>query len=56
MKENNKFNKNELVKITETNEIVTISKSQYIKNMKRYSYIVTEHPTTFYFEEELEKI
>lgn len=56
MKENNKFHKDDLVKITETDETVTIVKSKYVSTMKRYSYIVKEHPSTFYFEEELEKI
>ncbi|MGE8205656.1 hypothetical protein ACQKP0_13955 [Heyndrickxia sp. NPDC080065] len=51
-----KFKKNEFVKIKETDENVTIIKSKYISNMKRYSYIVKEHPAIFYFEEELEKI
>jgi hypothetical protein len=41
------------VKIKASGETVTISKCQYVKNMKRYSYIVKEHPSTFYFEEEL---
>jgi hypothetical protein len=57
MKGNNKikFKENENVKITATDELVTVIKSKYITNMKRYSYIVKEHPSTFYFEEELEK-
>lgn len=41
------------VKIKSSGESVTISKCQYVKNMKRYSYIVNEHPNTFFFEEEL---
>ena len=42
------------VNIKETGEAVTILKWQYVKNMKRYSYIVKEHPGTFFFEEELQ--
>ena len=56
MKDNSKFKKNDLAKIIENDERVTILKSKYISNMKRYSYIVKEHPATFYFEEELEKL
>ncbi|MBM7652204.1 hypothetical protein JOC76_001661 [Neobacillus cucumis] len=41
------------VKIKASGESVTISKCHYVKNMKRYSYIVKEHPKTFFFEEEL---
>ena len=50
-----KYNSGETVTILETDELVTISKWAYVKNMKRYSYTVKEHPTTFFFEEELEK-
>lgn len=50
----NRFNNGQTVNIKETGEEVTILKWQYVKNMKRYSYIVKEHPGTFYFEEELE--
>ncbi|MCM3569287.1 hypothetical protein [Neobacillus mesonae] len=32
----------------------TIFKYEYVKNMKRYSYVVNEYPNTFFFEEELE--
>ncbi|MFS8631231.1 MAG: hypothetical protein LOD92_08775 [Bacillales bacterium] len=52
----NQFDPGEKVAIKETGEVVTISKYKYIKNMKRYSYTVKEHPKTFFFEEELEKI
>jgi hypothetical protein len=52
---NNIFNDGEVVKILKTGELVTISKSQYVKHMKKYSYKVVEHPSTFYFEEELQK-
>lgn len=52
----NLFNKGEVVAIKETGEKVTISKYKYIKQMKRYSYTVKEHPSTFYFEEELKKV
>jgi len=51
----NLFKKGETVSIKESGEEVTISKCKYIKNMKRFSYTVKEHPSTFYFEEELEK-
>ncbi|MEG9296390.1 hypothetical protein V6B33_08005 [Mangrovibacillus sp. Mu-81] len=47
------FSNGSAVTIKETGETVTILKSQYVKNMKRYSYIVKEHPGTFFFEEEL---
>ncbi|GHH96698.1 hypothetical protein [Neobacillus kokaensis] len=47
------FTVGEEVKIKASGESVTISKCQYVKNMKRYSYIVKEYPNTFYFEEEL---
>ncbi|WHY75575.1 hypothetical protein QNH20_15715 [Neobacillus sp. WH10] len=50
---NNRYNNGQTVNIIETGEVVTILKWQYVKNMKRYSYIVKEHPGTFYFEEEL---
>ncbi|WML48032.1 hypothetical protein RCG23_22530 [Neobacillus sp. PS3-34] len=50
---NNQFKNGETVNIKLTGETVTIVKSQYVKNMKRFSYIVKEHPATFYFEEEL---
>ncbi|WP_226677758.1 hypothetical protein [Rossellomorea aquimaris] len=50
----NRFSNGSMVTIKETGETVTIMKWQYVKNMKRYSYIVKEHPGTFYFEEELE--
>lgn len=49
------FTDGEEVKIKESGESVTIFKSQYVKNMKRYSYIVNEYPSTFFFEEELTK-
>ncbi len=50
----NRFGEGAIVTIKETGETVTIMKWQYVKNMKRYSYTVKEHPGTFYFEEELE--
>jgi hypothetical protein len=50
---NNRYKNGQSVNIKETGELVTILKWQYVKNMKRYSYIVKEHPGTFYFEEEL---
>ncbi|MDE5413641.1 hypothetical protein [Alkalihalobacterium chitinilyticum] len=51
----NLFTSGEEVIIKATDETVTVSKSQYVKNMKRYSYTVKEQPATFFFEEELEK-
>ena len=53
---NNRFKNGQSVNIKETGEVVTILKSQYVKNMKRYSYIVKEHPETFFFEEELKDL
>jgi hypothetical protein len=52
---NNRYKLGQTVSIKETGEVVTILKWQYVKNMKRYSYIVKEHPETFYFEEELQE-
>ncbi|MCQ6280087.1 hypothetical protein [Bacillus sp. EB600] len=49
------FSVGEEVTIKSSGESVTIIKSQYVENMKRYSYIVDEHPNTFFFEEELSK-
>lgn len=49
------YTSGEEVNIRESGESVTIFKSQYVKNMKRYSYIVNEYPNTFFFEEELTK-
>ncbi|MDN3018711.1 hypothetical protein PH210_21215 [Paenibacillus sp. BSR1-1] len=53
---NNRFNNGQTVNIKDTGEVVTILKWQYVKNMKRFSYIVKEYPGTFYFEEELKNI
>ncbi|CRK82899.1 hypothetical protein BN000_02854 [Neobacillus massiliamazoniensis] len=47
------FTIGEKVKIKASGKSVTIYKCQYVKNMKRYSYIVNEYPKTFFFEEEL---
>ncbi|MBT2639361.1 MULTISPECIES: hypothetical protein [Bacillaceae] len=52
----NLYKTGQMVNIKESGETVTIMKSQYVKNMKRYSYTVKEYPSTFYFEEELTKI
>ena len=52
---NNLFKPGEVVKVKGTGEVVTILKSQYVQNMKRHSYIIKEDPSTFYFEEELQK-
>ncbi|MBY6088138.1 MULTISPECIES: hypothetical protein [Priestia] len=49
------FKDGETVSIKASNESVTILKGQYVKNMKRYSYIVDKYPSTFFFEEELIK-
>ncbi|MEH7361042.1 hypothetical protein [Priestia megaterium] len=49
------FANGETVSIKESNEIVIILKSHYVKNMKRYSYTVDKYPSTFFFEEELMK-
>ena len=50
------YKEGEVVKVRKTGELVTISKTQYVKHMKKYSYIVVEHPSTFYFEEEFENV
>ncbi|NHM33821.1 hypothetical protein [Neobacillus terrae] len=52
---NNLFTVGEEVNIKMSGEPVTIFKCQYVKNMKRYSYVVNEYPNTFFFEEELMK-
>ncbi|WP_155891041.1 hypothetical protein [Ectobacillus panaciterrae] len=49
------FTSGEEVNIRASGESVTIFKCQYVKNMKRYAYIVNEYPKTFFFEEELTK-
>lgn len=49
------FHDGEIVNIRGTNELVTILKSHYVENMKRYSYVVNKYPSTFFFEEELSK-
>ena len=49
------FTNGETVKIKVSGESVTIFKHQYVKNMKRYSYLVNEFPNTFFFEEEFKK-
>lgn len=54
MADKNKYHTGETVKLKVTDELVTINKWQYIKNMKKYSYTVKEHPSTFYFENELD--
>lgn len=52
MADKNKYNTGETVKLKATGELVQISKWQYVKTMKKYSYTVKEHPSTFYFEDE----
>ena len=49
------FTNGEVVAIRESNELVTVLKSHYVKNMKRYSYTVDKYTCTFLFEEELIK-
>ncbi|MBP1081139.1 hypothetical protein JOC74_001632 [Bacillus capparidis] len=49
------FRNGEIVNIRGSNELVTVLKSHYVKNMKRYSYVVNKYPSTFFFEEELMK-
>ncbi len=51
-----KYEVNEKVYLKATKEIVTISNTSYVANMKRYSYTLKEYPNTFYFEEELNSI
>nr|WP_246624989.1 hypothetical protein [Fictibacillus nanhaiensis] len=48
----NLFNSGDTVTVLKTGECVTISKCQYVKHMKKYCYKVSEHPSTFFFEEE----
>lgn len=50
------FEVNEKVYLKATKEIVTISNSRYVENMKRFSYTLKEYPNTFYFEEELSSL
>lgn len=56
MKNTNKFNHNQQVRLKATGELVTINKSMYVKTMKRYSYTLKEYPNTFYFEDEMESM
>jgi hypothetical protein len=49
------FSNGKTVTIRVSNELVTILKSHYVKNMKRYSYTVTKYSSVFFFEEELMK-
>lgn len=56
MKRTNKFETDEVVILISTGEKVTINKSSYIPNMKRYSYTIKENPSMFYFEDELATI
>lgn len=53
MKRKNKFENEDVVIIISTGEKVTINKSSYIANMKRYSYTIKENPKMFYFEDEI---
>lgn len=55
MADKNIFNIGETVRIKTTDELVTINKCQYVKNMKKYSYTIKEKPSTFYFEDEFQK-
>ncbi|WP_192894716.1 hypothetical protein [Neobacillus notoginsengisoli] len=52
----NKFQIGEKVTIKSTDELVTITKAMYVKNMKQFSYTAKENPSTFFFEDELVKI
>ena len=52
---NNLFKNGDVVHLKNTGETVTILKWQYVKHMKTYSYIVAEHPKTFFFENEFKK-
>ncbi|MGD6834026.1 hypothetical protein ACQCT5_17780 [Sutcliffiella halmapala] len=56
MKLKNKFQDNEKVVLKSTGEEVTISKFNYVPNLKRYSYTLKEYPKTFYFEEEIKQL
>ncbi|MFE8694831.1 hypothetical protein ACFYKT_00500 [Cytobacillus sp. FJAT-53684] len=56
MKRKNKFEANEVVILISTGEKVTINKSSYIANMKRYSYTIKENPNMFYFEDEMKTL
>ncbi|WP_198510344.1 hypothetical protein [Bacillus solitudinis] len=56
MKNKNKYQKNQRVRLKSTGEIVTIVHYSYVANMKRYSYTLSEYPQTFYFEEEIEAV
>ncbi|WP_433746474.1 hypothetical protein [Falsibacillus pallidus] len=51
----NQFSSGDVVQVKETGESVTILKCQYVKHMKTYSYIVSEHPKTFFFENEFKR-
>ncbi|WP_180954447.1 hypothetical protein [Bacillus sp. V5-8f] len=55
MADKNKYQFGDKVTIKTTDEFVTINTWLYIKNMKQYSYTIKEHPSTFYFEDELVK-
>ncbi len=50
----NKFSDGEQVLLND--KVVTIKNWSYVANMKRYSYILEENVSTFYFEEELKKL
>ncbi|WML44440.1 hypothetical protein [Neobacillus sp. PS3-40] len=56
MNNKNKFQDGDKVIIKDTGETVTIKKSSYVRNMKRYSYTIKEHPSMFFFEEEIREI
>ncbi|MFE7062616.1 hypothetical protein ABN702_08605 [Bacillus haimaensis] len=56
LKLKNKFQDNEKVVLKSTGEQVTISKFNYVPNLKRYSYTLKEYPKTFYFEEEIKQL
>lgn len=56
MKHNNKFEDGEKVNLSHNGETVTINRWSYAPSMGRYTYTISEHPSTFYFENELEKV
>lgn len=56
MEYQNKYEDNETVKIRVTGEIVTVEEWGYVRRQNRYTYVIKERPSTFYFEEELAAI
>lgn len=56
MNNKNKFQVGEKVILKDTGKTVTIKKSCYVRNMKRFSYTIEENPSMFFFEEEIKEI